>query len=293
MTDASNRDPTPTADSRRQFDIERYVLDADTIREPDWLSTEEPLEIRVLFTGDDGRLKDRSLSITMRTPGDDRELAVGFLMSEGIVHRPTDVESFQWCGPVVEGQTSTNQLTVHLAESVRLNMADLQRHFYTTSSCGICGTASLEAVRSKISQNAISGGPVVSGQVIYKLPQRLRDAQSVFDSTGGLHAAGLFDTTGQLIELKEDVGRHNALDKLLGSQFLSARVPLSQSIVVLSGRASFELIQKSVAGGVPIVVVVGAPSTLAVELAREFNVTLIGFASGKRFNVYSGFDRVT
>jgi FdhD protein len=271
--------------------ITRFSNDQSPVEMNDFLATEEPLEIRILFHEGE-KQKNRSLSITMRTPGDDEPLAAGFLASEGIIQSVGDISGFEWSGPVTDNQISSNQVTVCLNQHVEVDMSDLQRHFYTTSSCGICGKASLDAVRSKINRPIEDSGFKIKSSKVYQLPELLREQQEVFDQTGGLHAAGLFDREGNFIDLREDVGRHNALDKLLGKQFLNGSTPLSDSIVVVSGRASFELVQKAVAFGVPIMVAVGAPSTLAVELARGFNLTLVGFTSSKKFNVYSSSHRV-
>lgn len=256
----------------------------------DFLATEEPLEIRVVF-GPKEKRKDRSLSITMRTPGHDRELAAGFLLGEGIVKHPEQIEKFENTGPTDGESGRTNQLCVHLAESVAFDFGSLQRNFYTTSSCGICGKASLEAVRAQLSESVSSSPMQVSSSVVTSLPATLRKHQETFDETGGLHAAGLFDVNGKLISCCEDVGRHNALDKLIGGQFLSGQLG-GDSIVLVSGRASFELVQKAVSADIPILVAVGAPSSLAAELAEEFGVTLIGFASKQRFNLYSHPSRI-
>ena len=252
----------------------------------DVLAVEEPLEIRVVFGPKDNR-RSKSLSITMRTPGSDFELAAGFLLSENIVSRPSDILKFEHVGPAAGDKDHGNTLMVELGFDVLFEVERLQRHFYTTSSCGICGKASLEAVRA---QDIL---PVqrqwrCDAKTIFRLPSELRSQQSVFDRTGGLHAAGLFDARGGLIAIREDVGRHNAVDKLIGSQMLGDVFPLDQRVMVVSGRASFELVQKALMARIPVMVAVGAPSSLAVDLAREFAMTLIGFTSSQRFNVYTG-----
>ena len=252
----------------------------------DFMATEEPLEIRVVF-GPKEKRKDRSLSITMRTPGHDRELAAGFLLGEGIVKRPEEIERFESTGTKDKETGETNQLCVHLAEDVAFDFGSLQRNFYTTSSCGICGKASLEAVRSQLTESVQRGNMKVDPSVVTSLSATLRKHQATFEETGGLHAAGLFRADGELIDSREDVGRHNALDKLIGKRFLGGHLPSADCIVLVSGRTSFELVQKAVSAGVPVLVAVGAPSSLAVELAEEFGVTLLGFATGSRFNVYS------
>ncbi len=284
-------DSSDSLEERRRIrEIVRFS-DGQFVTENDSLATEEPFEIRVVF-GKAPKRKDRSLSITMRTPGHDQELAAGFLLGEGIVNSSDDIDLFEVTGSKADGSKETNQLCVHLAEHVAFDFGSLQRNFYTTSSCGICGRASLEAVRSQLKESVSSEEMFVSPAVICSLPDSLRQYQSTFEATGGLHAAGLFDRSGAVIDSYEDVGRHNALDKLIGSQLLSKSVPLSNRIVVVSGRASFELVQKVISAGVPMLVAVGAPSSLAADLAHEFGVTLVGFASAKRFNVYSHAQRI-
>lgn len=257
----------------------------------DLLAAEEPLEIRVVF-GRSGKRKDRSLSITMRTPGHDRQLAAGFMLGEGIVKHHDEIVEFEETGSKIEGAASTNQLCVHLAEDVAFDFGSLQRNFYTTSSCGICGKASLEAVREQLSRSVGCGDLKVPPSVITSLPATLREHQATFEETGGIHAAGLFSCDGQFVDSQEDVGRHNAMDKLIGKQFLAGSIPLQKRIIVVSGRASFELVQKVISAGCPVLVAVGAPSSLAAELAEEFGVTLIGFASRNRFNIYSHSNRI-
>jgi len=275
---------------RKSVAIERFQ-DGRFEESTDFVATEEPLEIRVVF-GPAKRRKDRSLSITMRTPGHDRELAAGFLVGEGIVKRKEQIVDFEEVGPRDEVDGSSNQLCVHLAEDVEFDFGSLQRNFYMTSSCGICGMASLEAVRARLSGPVSGDAFEVSAETITSLPGTLRQHQQTFAETGGLHAAGLFDSDGQFILCREDVGRHNALDKLIGQRFLAGQFPVDRQLLLVSGRASFELIQKAVMAGVPVLTAVGAPSSLAVELAAEFGVTLIGFACESRFNVYSGKKRV-
>ncbi len=257
----------------------------------DVLAVEEPMEIRVVF-GPTEKRTGKSLSITMRTPNHDFELAAGFLFTESIISHQNQIAGFEFCGPIAEGRSEANIVRVELAPGVEVDIKKLQRHFYTTSSCGVCGKASLEALDVQglkpLKQDEIS----VSAEVIHSLPDQLRNRQAVFDRTGGLHAAGLFNLEGNLLTIREDVGRHNALDKLIGEQLLSGKMPLSNRILVVSGRTSFELLQKALVASAPIMVAVGAPSSLAVELAQEFNLTLLGFASKTRFNVYSGIQRV-
>jgi len=255
----------------------------------DWVVTEEPLELRLLYERG-GTLETKRVSVTMRTPGADFELAAGFLFAESVLCAPRELASLAYC--TEEGQEQLyNIVNVQLAPGVAFDPEGLQRNFYTTSSCGVCGKASLEALAIQ-GCPVIGPGPAVSESLIKKLPERLRAGQELFERTGGLHGSGLFSPDGELLCLREDVGRHNAVDKVVGWSFLNDQLPLSDSILVLSGRAGFELIQKAVTAGVPIVAAVGAPSSLAVQTAREFNLTLLGFVGGNRFNVYSGAERV-
>ncbi|MGK7902765.1 MAG: formate dehydrogenase accessory sulfurtransferase FdhD [Hormoscilla sp.] len=251
----------------------------------DRLATEEPLEIRLVSP-------QRTVAVTMRSPGADFELAAGFLYSENVVNKREDIQQIGYCvDPEVDGEQRYNIVNVKLKNGLMPDLQPLERHFYTTSACGVCGKASLEHLRVQ-GCPAIPLGLQVSAEVIYSLPEKLRAAQKIFDRTGGLHAAAIFDRAGELLSLKEDVGRHNALDKLIGTAFLSGQLPLSNHIIMVSGRASFELLQKSLRAGVPIVCAVSAPSSLAVSLAREFNITLVGFLREQRFNVYTGIERI-
>lgn len=250
---------------------------------PDSLAAEEPLEIRV---------GGRPLTVTMRTPGDDFDLARGFLVSEGVVTSAEDVTSIRYCaGATVGGANTYNVVDVLLDEAVPAPDASLERNFYTTSSCGVCGKASLDAVRT-VSRWSVDADPVrLSAKTIATLPDTLRAAQRVFDRTGGLHAAGLFDADGTLLCVREDVGRHNAVDKVIGWAVGQGRLPLTGMTLMVSGRASFELVQKAVMAGVPALAAVSAPSSLAVDLAREMGLTLVGFLRGTTMNVYSGEQR--
>lgn len=258
----------------------------------DTLAVEEPLEIRVVF-GPEDRRRSKGLSITMRTPGNDDELAAGFLLSENIVNRPDQIESFKHVGPLPDRDDIGYTLEVMLKPGVEVDFEKLQRHFYTTSSCGVCGKASLDSVRALGVDPIENNDWRVDAPVIFGLPLALRQKQSVFNRTGGIHAAGLASADGNVIAIREDVGRHNAVDKLIGSRMLSAGFPLEENVLVVSGRASFELMQKALMASIPMLVAVGAPSSLAVDLANSFNMTLIGFTSDQRFNIYSGADRVT
>ena len=257
----------------------------------DSLAVEEPMEIRVVL-GPNEKRTGKSLSITMRTPGHDFELAAGFLLTEGIITQSDHIQGFEFCGPVAEGRSEGNIVRVELTPEVELDIKKLQRHFYTTSSCGICGKASLEAINAQGLQAIEHDDFAIDDTVIRALPDKLKAQQDVFARTGGLHAAGWFDHNGDLVAIREDVGRHNALDKLIGNRLLNHSLSNAHSVVVVSGRASFELLQKALVARIPMLVAVGAPSSLAVDLAREFNMTLIGFASKKRINVYSGRQRV-
>jgi FdhD protein len=252
---------------------------------PDTLVAEEPLEIR---------LGGRPLAITMRTPGDDFALAAGFLVSEGVLGRAEELESIVYCaGATADGRNTYNVVDVRLAPGVKLPDITLERNVYTTSSCGLCGKASLDAVRTTARWPIADTPPVrVSPALLASLPDRLRAAQRVFDRTGGLHAAGLFSPEGELLDLREDVGRHNAVDKLVGRALQSGALPLSGAVLLVSGRASFELAQKAVMAGIPVLAAVSAPSSLAVDLAAETGLTLVGFLRGASMNVYAGEHRL-
>src|SRR5215213_3136029 len=265
----------------------RIVEDARVRVRPDTLATEEPMEIRLLA----GQTK-QTVAVTMRTPGADFELAAGFLYGEGIVDSPDDVLKISYCvDSDLDVEQRYNIVNVELHGGSGLDLRPLERHFYTTSACGVCGKASLEQLELR-GCPVISPGPEVSAETIYSLPETLREAQGLFDATGGLHAAALFDGEGELLALREDVGRHNATDKLVGWALLEGRLPLSEHVVLVSGRSSFEIMQKCLTAGVPIVSAISAPSSLAVDVAREFEMTLVGFLRGGRFNVYAGADRV-
>jgi len=247
------------------------------------------MEIRVETTVG-GHVSTRSVSVTMRTPGQDFELAAGFLFSEGILGGREELREITYCQT---GETQEyNVVTVRFREEVALDPELLTRNFYTSSSCGVCGKGTLEAVGVRGCRALPDGTLVLDPSLIPRLPEFLLDGQKGFKRSGGLHAAGLFDVDGEALALREDVGRHNAVDKVVGQALLEGGIPLLDRILVVSGRTSFEILQKAVAAGIPAVVAVGAPSTLAVELAKEFNVTLIGFARAQRFNLYAGGARV-
>ena len=257
----------------------------------DALAVEEPLEIRVGFWRE-GRRETRPISITMRTPGHDLELAVGFLFTEGLITGREDIFSVQHCGLPVSGAAETNTVRVDLRPNVAIDLTRLERHFYTTSSCGVCGKTSIEALQAGRPLTPMEDALQVTEEVILRLPPTLRAAQSVFDATGGLHAAALFDTNGNLLALREDVGRHNALDKLIGASVGAGETPLRDRLLLVSGRASFELVQKALMANIPVLAAVGAPSSLAVELANQFGMTLAGFVRERRFNIYCGPQRI-
>ncbi|MET8504963.1 formate dehydrogenase accessory sulfurtransferase FdhD [Streptomyces sp. NPDC004787] len=252
---------------------------------PDTLVAEEPLEIR---------LNGRPIAITMRTPGDDFALAAGFLVSEGVLAAASDVRNIVYCaGATADGVNTYNVVDVQLAPDVVVPDITLERNVYTTSSCGLCGKASLDAVRTTARFPIADEPPLrLTPGLLAALPERLREAQKVFDRTGGLHAAALFSEDGELLDVREDVGRHNAVDKLVGRALQEGRLPLARAVLLVSGRASFELAQKAVMAGVPVLAAVSAPSSLAVDLAHESGLTLVGFLRGADMNVYAGEHRI-
>jgi FdhD protein len=254
---------------------------------PDTLATEEPMEIRLL-SGE----SRQTVAVTMRTPGADFELAAGFLYGEGIVKSTDDIAKISYCvDSDLDAAQQYNIVNVELRGGREYDLRPLERHFYTTSACGVCGKASLEQLELR-GCPVVGPGPEVSAETLYSLPEKLREAQGLFDATGGLHAAALFDAEGTLLALREDVGRHNATDKLVGWALLEGRLPLSGHVVMVSGRSSFEILQKCLTAGVPFVCAISAPSSLAVDVAREFGMTLVGFLRERRFNVYAGQERV-
>jgi len=263
------------------------VTGARAQKRSDQVATEEPMEIRLLAGS-----QRRTVAVTMRTPGHDFELAAGFLFAEGVLASRDQVNRITYCtDPDVDADQHYNIVQMVLRGHELPDLAVLERYFYTTSACGVCGKASLEALRLRGCPR-VPPGPHVTPDLLAGLSEKLKGAQGVFRTTGGLHAAALFDQDGTLVALREDVGRHNALDKLIGWAFLEDRLPLNDQLVVVSGRASFELVQKSLVAGVPVFCAVSAPSSLAVDLAREFGMTLVGFLRGERFNIYAGPERV-
>jgi FdhD protein len=258
----------------------------------DSVAVEEPLEIRLSYATPDGRAT-RSISITMRTPGNDRELAAGFLYTEAIIRRRADIASIETCGPVAPDSGNHNVIRVDLAADVEVDLGRLQRHFYTTSSCGVCGKTSLDALRVTGAKAFADQAQPFRHSVLTGIPEALRVAQHTFDKTGGLHAAAAFNPEGDLIVVMEDVGRHNAVDKVVGSLLLNNGLPANELGLMVSGRASFELLQKTLVAGIPLLAAVSAPSSLAVQLAQEFNMSLVGFLRGDTFNIYAGEERIS
>lgn len=269
--------------SPRSIDLTQVTewLEGRVRRVQDSLAGEEPLEIRV---------GENPLAVTMRTPGHDLELAAGFLFTEGIIQRREQIISLE-IGQAEAGKQPGNLVVAKLDGDVQLDAEKTRRNFFANSSCGICGKASIEAVRSRFLR-APNAGCRVSADVLCGLPGKLGGSQDIFSRTGGLHAAGLFTASGELLVAREDIGRHNAMDKVVGWALREGRVPLAQFVLVVSGRCGFEIAQKAIAAGLPIVASVSAPSSLAVQLARELNLTLVGFLRGRRFVVYSGEERI-
>ena len=276
----------PAAELRRNVTGVRITAIHDGVRSerPDTVATEEPMEIRVGGPGQEAR----AVAVTMRTPGGDYELAAGFLFTEGLI-APGDVQRVAYCDDLGDEEQRYNVVTITLA--MPFDHDRLHRNFYATSSCGICGKAALDDVEVRCAP--VAAGTEVAASVLVSLPDALRAKQRVFDRTGGLHAAGLFTPAGALVTLREDVGRHNAVDKVIGEQLLAERVPLADHVLQVSGRASFEIVQKAAVAGIPVVSAVSAPSSLAVEAAERFGMTLVGFVRDGRCNVYSHPERVS
>lgn len=258
----------------------------------DTLAIEEPLEMRLEYGPQNDR-KIQNISVTMRTPGYDAELAAGFLFTEGIVKNGEDIMAIEHLF-IACAENKENVILIKLAEGVIPNLRNTERNFYTTSSCGVCGKSSIEAIRTVSAFNRQKGDDLtINAELLHNLPGILHKYQQVFADTGGLHASALFSKTGKLLLVREDVGRHNALDKLIGAALSKNLLPLDQSILLLSGRASFELVQKAAMAGISIIASIGAPSSLAVELAEEFDITLAGFLRNRRFNIYTAAHRIT
>ena len=253
-------------------------------RRKDILATEEPMEI-LLRAGE----TQQTVAITMRTPGSDYELAAGFLYNEGILHSKDEITGMTYC---VDGnQQEYNSLRIQLKADSMPELHQLERHFFTNSACGVCGSTMLEDIEKR-NLPALPSGPAITPDLITSLPEKLRAAQDLFETTGGLHAAALFDLEGNLLAIREDVGRHNALDKLIGWGLLNDQLPFHNKVLMVSGRASYELLQKSFSAGISVFCAVSAPSSLAVEVAERFGITLIGFLRGDHFNVYTGIERI-
>jgi len=261
-----------------------HVTADDAVARPDTLVVEEPLEIRV---------NGRPITVTMRTPGSDIELAQGFLLTEGVIANRDDVQTVRYCrGATEEGVNTYNVLDVTLAPGVEMPDVDVTRNFYTTSSCGVCGKASLDAVQLSSRHGPGDDPSTVAAETLSAMPDKLRAAQKVFASTGGLHGAALFNTDGSMLTVREDIGRHNAVDKVIGWALEADRIPLTGTVLLVSGRASFELTQKAVMAGIPVLAAVSAPSSLAVDLASQSGLTLVAFLRGESMNLYTRPDRV-
>ena len=265
------------------------LADGGFVNREDFVTVEEPLEIRVEFTRNGAR-ETSAVSVTMRTPGKDFELAAGFLFGEGLVGRREDVSEINYCQS--DEPQNYNIVVVKLKPGTLFDPGALSRNFYMSSSCGVCGKASLEAVEVRGCEPIPDEGLTVDPAILSGLPEKLRAQQGLFDRTGGIHAAGRFDEVGQLVSIREDIGRHNAVDKVVGEAFLAGDLPLDRTILAVSGRTSFDIMQKALAAGIPMVVGVGAPSSLAVDLARNFNMSLLGFTRSEGFNVYAGRERI-
>ncbi len=266
--------------------ISIYKISGAEINETgDKVAVEEPLEIQLEYSTGSGRML-KNVAVTMRTPGNDEELAVGFLFTEGVIR---DINSIQ---EIKRPHADDNRILIVLKENVMPVLNNAARNFYTTSSCGVCGKASIDAISTVSSFSGEKDSLHINAPVLYHLQDDLKKQQQVFEETGGIHASALFDINGNFIMLREDVGRHNALDKIIGAAMMNDQLPLTNSILFLSGRTSFELVQKATMAGIRIIVAVGAPSSLAVEMAKEQNITLVGFLKNNRFNIYSGKQRI-
>jgi len=288
---------SPVSHAKIKKFTENNFTDADDI-----IAVEEPLEIRIGYGLAELR-QQKNISITMRTPGNDFELALGFLFTEGIIKSKEDITLIKYCTEANTIENKENIVRAELKENIEIEFKKLERNFYTTSSCGVCGKASIDAIKTVCPIPSNTQLITVGSNIILSLPQQLKKKQHVFEYTGGIHASALFDLNGNLLLLREDVGRHNALDKLIGAALglfspnshrntLELTIPLDNHILLLSGRVSFELIQKAAMAGIRIVCAIGAPSSLAIETAKEFGITLIGFLRDSRFNIYTNHERV-
>lgn len=271
--------------------VQRLKIEGDSASElPDLLVVEEPMEIRLHFGSEEDR-KHESISVTMRTPGHDFELAVGFLFTEGVISNYNQVKTIRYCEEITSPEEEGNVVIVELNTDVAFDLDKLERHFYTTSSCGVCGKTSIDAV-TNAGCTVIETGISVTQQTLMGLSETVQTSQTVFKHTGGIHAAALFDSNGKLLMSREDIGRHNAVDKLIGAQLMTGNAPLSDNILWVSGRAGFELVQKSLMAGIPVMTAVGAPSSLAVKLAEKHHMTLAGFLRENRCNIYTAHQRI-
>jgi FdhD protein len=275
----ASSDATEAGSETVSVQISRCEIGKGRQQQSDILVREEPLEIRV---------RGKSIAVTMRTPGHDRELASGFLLSEGIIHERDEITEIAAC---LESDSPENTLNVFLAPSVEIDLTRLTRHVFASSSCGVCGKASIESVHQHFPP--VESNSAIADETLIDLPNRMRAAQQTFSQTGGLHAAAIFDLQGNLLVLREDAGRHNAVDKVLGWGFLESKLPFDSHVLLVSGRASFEIVQKALAGRIPIIAAVSAPSSLAVKFADESNQTLVGFLRGKTFNIYAHPNRIS
>ncbi len=267
-------------DAARAIEVVRYRDGKSFVAEPDEAAVEEPLEIRV---------EGQSIAVVMRTPGHDRELAAGFVLTEGIVREGAEIFEITSC--LTKGESGGNGIDITLVDPARFELAKLSRHVFSSSSCGICGKATIESAMQQFPP--ITAAPSVDPRVLLQLPEKLAAAQKTFQRTGGLHACALFDRQGELLLLREDVGRHNALDKLIGHQLLAKQLPLGNCLLLLSGRTSFEMTQKALAAGIAVIAAISAPTSLAIEFARANNQMLIGFLRGETMNIYAGAERLS
>ena len=261
------------------------IFNGEKLEVEDELAIEEPLEIQLVYSTPNGRMQ-KNISVTMRTPGNDEELAAGFLFTEGIIKHATDISN------VLHLPSDTNRILITLVENIMPSLNSAERNFYTTSSCGICGKGSIEAINVTAVFPNLKDTISIPASLLYSLPDLVKKEQQIFKNTGGIHASALITLDGEVVLVREDVGRHNALDKIIGNRFLKSQLPLNNNILFLSGRSSFELVQKAFMAGIKIIVAVGAPSSLALEMAKECGITLIGFLRGEKFNIYTGAQRI-